>query len=57
MQERSFFWRLEERWGTHAVDLFASDANNQCGRFFSLYWCRGTAGVNAFAYFWGKEPM
>ncbi len=20
-----------------------------------LHWCRGTAGVNAFAYFWGGE--
>ncbi len=28
MLARSFFRWLEERWGTHAVDLFASDANN-----------------------------
>ena len=41
--------------GTHAVDLFASDANNQCGRFYSLHWCRGTAGANASAYFWGGD--
>jgi hypothetical protein len=55
MLARSFFRWLEDRWGIHAVDLFASDANNQCGRFYSLHWCRGTAGVNAFAYFWGGE--
>jgi hypothetical protein len=55
MLAMSFFRWLEERWGTHAVDLFASDANNPCGRFYSLHWCRGTAGVNAFAYSWGGE--
>jgi hypothetical protein len=49
---RSFFRRLEKRQGAHAVDLFPSDANNQCGMFYSLQWCRRTAGVNAFAYFW-----
>ncbi len=57
MLVRSFFRGLEERWGAHAVDLFASDANYQCGSFYSLHWCRGTAGVNAFAYFWGGEPL
>ena len=46
---RLVFCMLEERWGRHTVDLFASGANNQCVRFYSLHWCRGTAGVNAFA--------
>ena len=55
MLDRPFFSRLEERRGKHSVDLFASNANNQCGRFYSLQWCRGLAGVNAFAYNWGGE--
>ncbi len=50
MLSRAFFRKLEERFGPHTVDLFASGANNQCGKFYSLHWCRGTAGVNAFAF-------
>ena len=50
MLGRPFFRRLEERFGKHSVDLFASNANNQCERFYSLHWCRGSAGVNGFAY-------
>ncbi len=33
MLVRSFLRWLEERWGAHSVELFASDANNQCGSF------------------------
>jgi len=55
MLSRAFFRKLEERLGPHTVDLFASSANNQCGKFYSLHWCRGTAGVGAFAFNWGGE--
>ena len=55
MLSHEFFRKLEERFGPHSVDLFASGANNQCERFYSLHWCRGTAGVNAFAFNWGGE--
>ncbi len=41
-----FFNLLEARWGPHTVDLFASSDNAQCKKFYSLQWCRGTAGVN-----------
>ena len=44
------FRQLEERWGSHTVDLFASGENNQCERFYSLHWCRGSAGCDAFAF-------
>ncbi len=57
MLSHEFFRKLEERFGTHSVDLFASGANNQCEKFYSLHWCRGTAGVNAFAFDWGGEPL
>ncbi len=33
MLSRRVFRRLKERWGSHSVDLFASDANFQCARF------------------------
>ena len=57
MLQRTLFQQLEQRWGRHLVDLFASNANNQCERFYSLHWCRGTAGVNAFAFHWGTGPV
>ena len=50
MLSRTYFRKLEERFGPHRVDLFASGANNHCEMFYSLHWCRGTAGVNAFAF-------
>ena len=49
------FLQLEDRWGCHSGDLFAANTNNLFGRFYSLHWCRGTGGVNAFAYNWGGE--
>ncbi len=55
MLSRALFWRLELRWGTHTVYMFSSGTNNQCSRFFSLRWCRGMAGVNAFAFDWIGE--
>ncbi len=50
-----FFNLLEVRWGPHSVDLFASSDNAQCEKFYSLHWCRGTAGVNAFSFSWSGE--
>ncbi len=41
----------------HLADLFASNVNNQCERFYSLHWCRGSAGVNAFAFHCGNGPV
>jgi hypothetical protein len=55
MVGRATFSRLKERWGWHTVDLFASGENNQCDRFYSLHWCRGSAGCDAFAFSWGGE--
>jgi len=52
---RAAFGQLEERWGSHTVDLFASGANNQCSRFYSLHGCRGSAGCDAFAFDWSGE--
>ena len=56
MLSRAFFRKLEERFGTYTVDPFTSGANNQCEKIYSLHWCRGTAGVSAFAFNWGGEP-
>jgi len=38
--------------GSEQIDLFASDTNTQPPRFFSLYRCPGTSGVNALLQPW-----
>ena len=38
-------------------DLFADDHSTKVpGRFYSRFYCRGTSGVNAFAYRWAWDP-
>ena len=49
---RTHFWRLELLFGAHAIDLFASGANNLCERIYSLHL---SGGANAFAYDRGGE--
>ncbi len=34
MLSRAYFRKLEERFGPHTVDMFASGANNQCEKFY-----------------------
>ena len=55
MLSRRVFRRLEERWGSHSVDMFASDADFQGAKFYSLHSCRGSAGCDAFVSAWGGE--
>ncbi len=55
MVGRAKFRQLEERWVSHTWDLFASRENNQCERFYSLHWCRGSAGCDGFAFLWSCE--
>ena len=37
MLSRTFFQRMELRFGTLTVDLFSSGTNNQCDRYYSLH--------------------
>ena len=55
MLSREYFRLLDSRWGPHTCDLFASNANHQCEKFYSLHWCRGSAGVNAFGFDWSAD--
>jgi hypothetical protein len=55
MVGQAMFRQLDERWGSHTVDLFASGKNNQCERFYSMQWCRKSAGCDAFAFDWSGE--
>lgn len=54
LNPRYFRW-LDERWGPHTCDLFASSSSTHCPRFYSLHYCPGTAGINAFAYSWNQD--
>jgi hypothetical protein len=37
------------------MDLFISSGNARCEKFYSLHWCRGSTGVNAFGFPWSGE--
>jgi hypothetical protein len=47
-----FFNLLKARWCSHTVDFFVANDNAQCRKFYSLHWCRGLIGVNAFGFPW-----
>ena len=50
-----FFKYLEERWGPHTLDRFASSTNTKTRRFNSKYLCPNTEQVNAFSVSWEGE--
>jgi hypothetical protein len=39
------------------VDLFADERNTKAPKFFSLSYCQGTLGVNAFYYDWSLRGL
>ena len=56
MKNTTMVYRLlDNKWGPHSVDRFASNLNNQCKRFNSRWWCPGTEGVDAFGQSWANE--
>ncbi|VDI14245.1 Hypothetical predicted protein [Mytilus galloprovincialis] len=46
---------LDNLWGPHTVDRFASDYNTKCLVFNSKHWCPNTSGINAFDQDWKSE--
>jgi hypothetical protein len=55
MFSREFFLLLNGRWGPHTLDLFSSNVNNQCVKFYALHKCMRVAGINAFGELWTGE--
>ena len=49
------FRRLERLHGPHTVDLFATQLNYKCGRYYSATADPGTAGVDAMTKRWTGE--
>ena len=37
------------------IDLFASNRNKMCKRFYSNFYCPGTLGIDAFSHSWNGE--
>ena len=53
----NLFAFLDDLWGPFTLDTFATPANALCGRFFSKFRTPGSAGVDAFANFWGNDLL
>jgi hypothetical protein len=43
--------------GPHTLDVFASNITAKCNKFYSKFWCQGTAGVDCFAFEWGHDIL
>ena len=52
---QGYFAMIDNRWGPHSCDMFSSNENNLCSKFYSLHWCRGTSGVNCFGFDWSTD--
>jgi len=37
------------------IDLFASDRNSKCKKFYSNFYCTYTSGIDAFSHSWDEE--
>ena len=53
--EPSVFAWVDQIWGPHTIDRFASSHNSQLPRFNSRYWDKGSEAVDAFTVDWAKE--
>ena len=49
------FKYLNKVYGPFSVDLFASNLTKKANKFYTKYFCEGTAGVDAFTYDWELE--
>jgi hypothetical protein len=48
------FQRINKKFD-FSIDLFASNQNSQCKRFFSNFYCLNTSGIDAFSHSWDGE--
>jgi len=49
------FQQLEQRYGPHSVDLFATELSTRCLRFYARRHCPGAIGINALRHPWAGE--
>lgn len=48
------FQRNQKKYD-YTIDLFASDRNSKCKRFYSNFYCPDTSGIDAFSHSWYDE--
>ena len=53
----SFFQFLNTRYGPFSMDAFANFYNAKCPRFYSLFHCPNSAGVDALTHNWFGENL
>ena len=51
----TIFKQLDNRWGLHTINRFASHYNTQLPRFNSRFWNPGTEAVDGFTCDWSKD--
>ena len=51
----ALFKVLDQKWGPHAINSFASYVNTQLPRFNSRFWNPGSEGVDTFTCDWGEK--
>ena len=51
------FARIQQWWGLHSVDQFASCNNAQLPRFNSRHWSPGTEAIDTFTTHWAGENI
>jgi hypothetical protein len=50
-----FFHFIDEMWGPHTIDRFASQINTKLPRFNSLFWNSTSEAIDAFTQDWSEE--
>ena len=53
--DQDSFALIDHLWGPHSYDRFASPTTFKVHQFNSRFWCRDTAGVDAFCHSWSDE--
>ena len=53
----SFFKILNNRYGPFTLDAFSNSYNTKCPRFYSLFHCPGSLGVDALTFDWHGENV
>ena len=50
-----FYERISIIAGPFTVDCFATQYTAKCKKFYSKFWCPGSAGVDAFSFDWSHD--
>ena len=54
---KNFFHFVDQIWGSHTIDRFASVSNTELSRFNSLFWYSESEAVDPFTQNWRFENI